>query len=483
MVKDSEAYGVSRRLRMAGRLRSRIAASVLVSVMAVWGCGDGPNTDVVGSDYPVVARLEVSAETETLFSLGQTTRFVATALDSRGREIADVTIVWSSSNPTVATVNDEGDVTGVSAGSADIIAATGDVEGSFTVWVDPEMVLRDYCARCHGPSIHIVAMTPAACRECHSMQLDPTAANHATTSNGHVVASGGFTLLGAHELLICTSCHDPVSGAAKADPSSDTDCITCHASDYRAQHVGSGYPTACLNCHTTSSWGGGVFDHEGASGGFRLLGAHALLACSSCHDPTTGDPSFSPANDSDCYACHADDYQNQHGGSGFPTTCLSCHDRNDWTNADFDHGSASGGFDLIGAHASLLCASCHDSGGNPIYDPSDETDCIVCHNDDYQLRHSGSGYPTTCLTCHTANSFQGANFNHDGDSFPIFSGKHREKWNECTTCHTNADDFRVFTCFNCHKHNQEDMDDKHSEVGGYSYDSTRCLACHPNGSS
>ncbi len=136
---------------------------------------------------------------------------------------------------------------------------------------------------------------------------------------------------------------------------------------------------------------------------------------------------------------------------------------------------------MIGAHTSLLCTSCHDASGNPIYNASDENDCIACHNDDYQHEHSGSGYPTTCLTCHTANSFQGANFNHDSQYFPIFSGEHKNKWDDCTTCHINSSDYRVFTCFNCHKHNQISMDEKHREVSGYSYDSVRCLACHPNG--
>ena len=386
------------------RYRRGIVAGVLTGVLALSGCGDEVATDE-GGDSPAVASVDVTPETETLFSLGQTAQFAATAMDSQGREVANATLEWSSSDPEVASVDAGGEVTGVSSGSADIIAAAGDAEGSSTVWVDPEKVLQDYCAKCHGPAIHVVTMTPAACPECHSMNLDPTAANHRTLSNGHIVASDGFDLLGAHELLICTNCHDS-SGAPKTNPASDTDCISCHEGDYQAQHAGSGYPTICLNCHTTSSWGGGAFDHEGASDGFRLLGAHAQLACASCHDPTTGDP---------------------------------------------------------------------------IYDPADDSDCYACHDDDYQREHSGSGYPTTCLTCHSANSFDGASFNHDSQYFPIFSGKHKEKWDDCTTCHTDSSDYRVFTCFNCHKHNREDMNDKHSGREGYSYDSARCLACHPNG--
>jgi len=475
MYKDIDGIRISR------GVSRKLATAVVVAGLAFWGCGDEVATDE-GGDTPVVASVDVSPEVETLFSLGATTQFMATAMDSRGREVENVNIVWSSSDPGVAAVNGNGEVTGVSSGTADVTAAVGDVEGSSSVWVDPEMILQDYCAKCHGASIHVVTMTPVTCPECHSMNLDPTAANHAMLSNGHIIASGGFDLLGAHELLICTHCHDSSSGAPKADPSSDTDCITCHEGDYQAQHAGSGYPTTCLSCHTTSSWIGDGFDHEAASGGFRLLGAHAQLTCSSCHDPASGDPLYDPANDSDCYACHADDYQSQHAGSGYPTACLGCHDRSDWSNADFDHGIASGGFDLIGAHTSLLCTSCHDANGNPLYDPSSEDDCIACHDDDYQNEHSGSGYPTTCLTCHNANSFADATFNHDSQYFPIFSGTHDNKWDDCATCHTDSSDYGVFTCLNCHKHNETSMGEKHREVDGYSYDSVKCLACHPSGS-
>jgi len=230
-------------------------------------------------------------------------------------------------------------------------------------------------------------------------------------------------------------------------------------------------------------WTGATFDHSVASGGFDLLGQHATLICTDCHDATTGQPLFSPIDESDCIACHQSNYDGEHAGSGYPTTCLSCHDGTVWTGATFDHSVASGGFDLLGQHMTLICTDCHDATtGQPLFSPIDESDCIACHQSDYDGQHAGSGYPTTCLSCHTGTEWTGADFDHDTDYFPIFSGKHKGKWQrDCSTCHSRLADFSVFTCFNCHKHNQNDMDDKHSGMTGYDYDPPTCLGCHPDG--
>ena len=72
-------------------------------------------------------------------------------------------------------------------------------------------------------------------------------------------------------------------------------------------------------------------------------------------------------------------------------------------------------------------------------------------------------------------------FDHDGQYFPIYTGKHREgeAWNDCVECHANPATYADFTCFTCHL--KPEMDDKHSEENGYEYVSTTCLECHPDG--
>ncbi|MBM3436056.1 MAG: hypothetical protein FJY07_07585, partial [Bacteroidetes bacterium] len=70
-------------------------------------------------------------------------------------------------------------------------------------------------------------------------------------------------------------------------------------------------------------------------------------------------------------------------------------------------------------------------------------------------------------------------FNHDSQYFPIYSGKHNGKWDQCSDCHTNPNNYEVFTCLTCHT--QAETDNDHDEVPGYQYNSDACLACHPNG--
>jgi hypothetical protein len=114
--------------------------------------------------------------------------------------------------------------------------------------------------------------------------------------------------------------------------------------------------------------------------------------------------------------------------------------------------------------------------------PSGNTDCVACHQPDYQREHgTGSGFPTTCLDCHNQDSWGGASFNHDSNFFPINSGAHRGRWATCATCHTVPGNSKAFTCFSCHEHDQSPTDSRHREVRNYVYDSAACYQCHRNG--
>ncbi len=351
---------------------------------------------------PQLVSVTVTPDTQDIFTIGATAQLRATARSETGSEVRDADFGWSSSNTQVVTVNSDGWVTGVSSGSATVTATSAGVAGSASVWVDPERTLRNYCARCHAGG-HTRTFAMVSCPACHGMVWEEPD-RHWAISAGHATASGGFMLLGTHNLANCTSCHDLASGSTPFGAADHNDCIACHDPDYQGQHAGSGVPTLCSICHNTTAWSDASFDHE--SGGFALIGAHRQLLCTACHDPITG---------------------------------------------------------------------------APLYTPADESDCIACHDDDYQLRHGGSGYPTTCLTCHTVDAWGGANFDHDAQYFPIFSGKHANEWSGCTTCHTVPGDFAAFTCFTCHEHNQDDMIKEHDSVPGFKYESPQCLACHPNG--
>jgi hypothetical protein len=311
------------------------------------------------------------------------------------------------------------------------------------------------------------------CTSCHTTGGWPGASfDHGATT--------GYPLVGAHATVDCGSCHNPTDNSLIfPEPANGQDCVACHQTDYDAKHGGTNFPTMCASCHTESQWKGASFDHSIT--GYALQGAHASAPCTSCHDPTTNALLFpQPANDQDCVACHQADYDANHTGTNFPLTCASCHTTTQWMGATFDHAGVTG-FSLLGAHASAPCTSCHDPTTNALLfpQPANDQDCVACHQADYDANHTGTGFPLTCVTCHNASQWQGATFNHTW--FPIYSGKHANRWNTCATCHITPGDYTVFTCMSGGCHGKSKTDNDHSQVNGYAYDPVKCLACHPTG--
>ncbi|HWO58072.1 MAG TPA: hypothetical protein VNN55_10945 [bacterium] len=327
------------------------------------------------------------------------------------------------------------------------------------------------CFACHdddyngvGDPDHALAGFSTVCTPCHNT----TAWSQVSWSHNQT----GFTLTGAHQSVTCNSCHS--TGFANTSSA----CYACHSSDFAGatnpDHVAGGIPTLCEQCHTTSAWTPASFDHN--LSGFPLTGAHATVNCNSCHaNGYTGTPT-------DCDACHHADYLGvldpNHVSAGFSTLCQQCHTTMAWTPASFDHNQS--GFPLTGAHTTVTCNSCHANGssGTPM-------ECAACHNNDYLSatpNHVAAGFPTTCQTCHTTSAWTPANWDHDAQYFPIYSGAHKDKWNDCVDCHVSAGNFAAFECIFCHQHNQTDTDRDHTGEPGYQYLSSACYACHPRGS-
>mgnify|MGYP004000117137 FL=1 len=347
------------------------------------------------------------------------------------------------------------------------------------------------CSRCHlelrfdEPEIRATD-----CESCHldipeGRLLQPCATCHETQSffdvdgeAAHAVTA--FPLTGAHRQATCESCHiDDVGGAFGGV---ETECVSCHLDDYEAavtvDHVAGGYATDCTDCHSAIGWSDApAFDHTD----FELLGAHRNLRCASCHSIPDLEPLQQASSPDDCVACHQSDFDGEHADSGFPTTCLECHNVDTWDDADFDHGATA--FPLVGAHTDGECSDCH---GPPQYLASGFTgpsDCVACHQSDYDKEHGASPVPLDCLGCHTETAWTPSTFDHDGQYFPIYSGEHRQEWNSCADCHIAPADFAVVSCLTCHEHRQAKMDDEHKDEPGYTYTTAGCLACHPRGNS
>ncbi|MBP7147005.1 MAG: hypothetical protein KBD01_05635 [Acidobacteria bacterium] len=327
------------------------------------------------------------------------------------------------------------------------------------------------CEACHIAQFraakspdHVGGGFPTDCTRCHTtIAWDSARFDHAAT---------GFPLTGAHRSVSCQECHGNAP-PGQASPQ----CVACHLGDYTGvtnpRHVGS-FPTECSSCHTTTRWSPASFDHGATD--FPLTGAHRNTSCNACHADGVYD-----GKRTDCFSCHAADYDSannpDHRRSGFPTDCTQCHNTNSWDGAEFDHSRTD--FPLTGAHRNTSCNACHGDG---VYDGK-PTDCYSCHASDYNQtsdpNHRGAGFPTDCALCHTTSSWDNARFDHDGQYFPIYSGKHRGEWDRCSDCHTNPNNYREFTCLTCHRRGETDRD--HDEVNGYRYDSQACYQCHPDG--
>lgn len=307
-----------------------------------------------------------------------------------------------------------------------------------------------------------------ACLSCHPTGRKEGAFNHNNTD---------FILTGAHNLAECSQCHQ--SGYS----GTTTICFGCHNADYgnsvNPNHTVLSLPTDCNSCHTTNpGWSPAAFPVHNEF--FVLAGRHMEIAndCNLCHN---GNFVSTP---NQCIGCHQAAYNNaqnpNHIALGIPTECSICHNSVAWIPSTFDHMNT--GFPLTGAHLVLNCSECHQSGYS-----GTASECISCHLDDYNStlnpNHTTAGFPVTCQDCHTTNGWLPAQFNHDGQYFPIYSGKHKDKWNSCSDCHIVQNNYSIFSCIDCHEHNQQQTDLDHSEVPGYVYESTACLSCHPNGNS
>lgn len=282
--------------------------------------------------------------------------------------------------------------------------------------------LSPTCITCHA-DVHKPSLG-ANCATCHSTQAP---FKGAASQFDH--AKAAFALTGAHTKVACASCH--VGGVFKGVKFAS--CTSCH----REPHQPS-LGATCTSCHTTESWRTKTVNH--ARTDFPLVGAHARVACESCHTQ----PATKVALTSDtCASCHADVHAGQ-----FRQDCRSCHTETSWKGGRFDHGTTT--FALRGKHAPLTCDACHRQAaaattsrgaGRPVIAAARtgapagavvdfrglKGACVSCHADVHQ-----GELGTNCETCHSDTEFARRTYTHKvQDAF--FGGRHAAL--TCEQCH------------------------------------------------
>jgi hypothetical protein len=289
--------------------------------------------------------------------------------------------------------------------------------------------LTSNCNRCH---------TEHKGRTADIVQFDKETFNHAFTN---------FQLAGGHKLASCEGCHAPKAKFRSAPGR----CIDCHKSnDPHKGRLGD----ACQSCHSENSWSQvRTFDHSTTR--FPLIGAHAQVACSSCHanEKYKGIPTA-------CASCHQ--LQDVHQGR-YGAKCETCHQSVKWNTVRFDHSRLTK-FPLRGRHASVRCDGCHTGD---LYRDKLSMTCVSCHQKDDA--HKGQLGPN-CAQCHNENAWRKkVSFDHDLTRFPLL-GKHSVV--PCEECHKSTS-FKdtPMACSACHR------DDHHQGTLG-----SNCAMCHtPNG--
>ena len=391
------------------------------------------------------------------------------------------------------------------------------------------------CAACHVDYI-----APAEVRSCESSGCHITNFN-ATTTPDHVEYG-----LRPED---CTICHSSVAWTPSlfSHDGLAITCNSCHTNQIPTTPDHTNFPVTCDVCHSTAAWNPSHFTHSEALTGFALIGQHfdntfanctlchldnqwsgishdcfdanchatqynettepvhseqiwAASDCQICHTPINWTPGIWSHQDvTTCMPCHTADKANAQDPPhiDFSDACAQCHATNAWSPAAFDHTQAQTGFGLTGAHLNTACEVCHANGYTPPATPRGCADA-TCHLNDYNTttnpNHINSGFPTDCESCHTTAQWQGATFDHDAMFFPIYTGKHRNRWDSCAECHPNTSDYAQYTCFGNGCHSVADMNDEHCEnngsncenCNGFTYPSSNvqsadCLFCHPTG--
>lgn len=343
------------------------------------------------------------------------------------------------------------------------------------------------CRTCH--STLVFSEAKRECMSCHTDIHEQTVGlecSRCHSQNSWLVDNitelhelSRFPLLGPHTVSTCDECH--LSASLLLFEPRGIECYDCHQNNYISardpDHVAAGYSTDCQECHKINSfsWRGEDFIHDF----FPLTLGHEINDCRKCH--TSGYENTSPQ----CFSCHESDFNTtsdlNHNELNLPTDCMICHTTNPgWKPASFPIHSDY--YILTGAHAVIApdCNACHKGD----YQNTPNT-CYGCHEDVYNQTnnppHASAQFSTDCIICHNETSWIPSTFDHDGQYFPIYSGKHSGEWNTCTDCHTTPGDYSLFSCIDCHEHNKTKMDDKHSDVNDYVYSSIACFDCHPIG--
>ena len=232
---------------------------------------------------------------------------------------------------------------------------------------------------------------------------------------------------GAHVRVTCEKCH-----ARGVYVNSDlfrgkdiNTCTACHRDPHERR-----FDATCTSCHTTEHWDTRTVNH--ARTRFPLVGAHAQVACASCHR----DPDMTkPVRFDQCSACHTNPHRDSVKGD-----CNACHTEQTFRSGRFDHTTVPS-FTLTGKHETTACQKCHIGAGGTAASADAatprrvvdfkgaETACVACH---LTVDPHKGNFGRACDACHSTATFVAKGFAHPREP-DFYGGQHQPVG--CEKCH------------------------------------------------
>ena len=243
----------------------------------------------------------------------------------------------------------------------------------------------------------------------------------------------------------------------KGHSSLRNNCFVCHS-------VGNGAPTEnCITCHNISEIGiktsaGSLIEKPNSKTNLLHKSVNDIQ-CNSCHTEHNG---LSTENAiinfthsvipkqilNNCSGCHSDKKPDNYLHNSVTSDCSACHNTESWMGAEFKH-------ELLGEKKND-CRNCHT---NKIPD-----DGI----------HKGLANNIQCLQCHNTRAWKPSTFDHT--KYFRFDKNHPS---DCSSCHDLKENFKSYTCYNCHEHQPSKIASEHLEEGIKGFDN--CIKCHRSG--
>ena len=180
---------------------ARILPTTVLAAALASGCGDGA-TEPPAPSTPVPTAITVSPASATLQSLGETVRLTAAVRDQNGQAMSNAAVVWTSSDPSVATVDASGLATAVANGTVTATATAGSASGAATLTVDQVVA---------GVLVDPATDTVLAFGDTLRLSAE------ARDANGHAVAAAEFTWASGDTLVAIVDASGLVTGVSAGE--------------------------------------------------------------------------------------------------------------------------------------------------------------------------------------------------------------------------------------------------------------------------